>query len=76
VTNLWLTKFDGLILYFKQNELPRLFLKSGGNFLQPKIKMATKQHDKNCFGREFYLSMFLDQFGIKELIFDVIFVIG
>ena len=31
---------------------------------------------KNFFGREFYLNMFLDQFGVKEFIFDVIFVIG
>jgi len=40
--------------------------------------MAAKQHDKTkfIFGREFYLSMFLDQFGVKEFIFDFIFVVG
>jgi len=38
--------------------------------------MAANQHEKKKFGREFYLSMFLDQFGVKEFIFDAIFVIG
>ena len=40
VTNLWLTKFDGVILYlgyFKQNELPRRFLKSGESSVEPKV---------------------------------------
>jgi len=31
---------------------------------------------KQFFETEFYLSMLLDQFGVKEFIFDVIFVIG
>jgi len=33
------------------------------------------EHNKIFFGREFYVSMFLDQFGVTEFIFDVIFVI-
>ena len=40
VTNLWLTKFDGLYCtlgYFKQNELPRRFLKSGESSVEPKV---------------------------------------
>ncbi len=38
VTNVWLTKFDGTLGYFKQNKLPRCFLKSGESSVEPKIK--------------------------------------
>ena len=78
VTNLWLTKFNGLILYVKQNELPRLFLKSGENFYSEKSKMSAKQHEKNFIWKRILFKhvTFLDQFGVKEFIFDVIFVIG
>jgi len=38
LTTVWLKKFDGFILYFKQNELIRCFLKSGESQVEPKFQ--------------------------------------